>query len=57
MISSSALGYDLQYRFRQILEVKGYDLSYVEVPFGHNWNNWAPLLDDVLVYYFGADSE
>ncbi len=40
--------------FKRILEAKGYPLHYVEVPHGHTWANWKPLIDDVLVYYFGA---
>jgi enterochelin esterase-like enzyme len=40
-------------RFKKVLEEKGYDVKYVEVPFGHNWTNWKPLIDDVLLHYFG----
>lgn len=39
--------------FRALLERKEYELSYIEVPHGHDWSNWGPLLDDVLVYFFG----
>ncbi len=42
-------------RFKTVLEDKGYELSYVEVPFGHNWSNWGPLIDDVLLYFFGRE--
>jgi enterochelin esterase-like enzyme len=41
-------------RFRDILMEKGYPLKYVEVPFAHNWNNWKPLLDDLLVYFYSS---
>ena len=41
-------------RFKKILEKKGYDMFYKEVPHGHNWRNWKPLLDDILVYFFPA---
>ena len=41
-------------RFKKVLEEKGYELSYIEVPFGHTWRNWGPLIDDVLVYFFGT---
>ena len=41
-------------RLRDILEQKGYEMRYREVPQGHNWNNWRPLLDDVLTYFFTA---
>lgn len=39
-------------RFKKTLERKGYDLTYIKVTGGHNWKNWAPLLDDVLVTFF-----
>lgn len=39
-------------RLKRILEAKGYEMKYLEVPFEHNWENWKPLLDDVLLYYF-----
>lgn len=39
-------------RFKAVLEKKGYEMLYKEVPYGHNWQNWRPLLDDVLEYYF-----
>lgn len=40
-------------RFRDVLQEKGYDMKYVEVRQGHNWDNWGPLLDDVLIYFYG----
>jgi len=39
-------------RFKAALERKGYEMLYKEVAYGHNWQNWRPLLDDVLEYYF-----
>jgi enterochelin esterase-like enzyme len=42
-------------RLRDILRKKGYDLHYVEVPFGHEWKNWQPLLDDVLLFLFARN--
>lgn len=39
-------------RFRRVLESKGYDLTYTTVRKGHDWQNWGPLLDDVLVTFF-----
>lgn len=40
-------------RFRRTLQDKGYDLTYTWVRKGqHNWENWAPLLDDVLLTFF-----
>ena len=41
--------------FKETLQDKKYDLTYKEVNFGHNWSNWRPLLDDVLVTFFGND--
>lgn len=39
-------------RFHRTLEEKGYEVNYVEVPFGHDWSNWKPLLDDLLITFF-----
>lgn len=38
--------------FRRLLRDKGYPLKYIEVPMGHNWDNWRPLIDDVLLYFY-----
>jgi enterochelin esterase-like enzyme len=35
-----------------ILEEKGYELMYVEVPEGHSWGQWRSQLDDLLIYLF-----
>jgi len=37
---------------RAILEDKGYDLMYMEVPEGHSWGQWCSQLDDLLIYFF-----
>ena len=37
---------------RKALEKKGYPIKYREVIGSHDWYNWRPLLDDILVYYF-----
>lgn len=39
-------------RFKKTLERKGYDLTYIKVTGEHNWENWSPLLDDVLITFF-----
>jgi len=39
--------------FHAVLREKGYDMKYIEVDEGHNWDNWRPLLDDILIYYYG----
>ena len=41
-------------QFRTVLREKGYDMKYVEVTQGHNWDNWRPLIDDVLLYFYGT---
>ena len=42
-------------QFRDVLRSKGYRMKYVEVSEGHSWDNWRPLLDDVLIYFYGTD--
>lgn len=32
----------------QALLQKKYFVQYIEVPFGHNWSNWEPLIEDLL---------
>lgn len=39
-------------RFKRTLENKGYDLTYITVREGHDWKNWGPLIDDVLMTFF-----
>ena len=39
-------------RFNKTLEKKGYDVTFVKVTGEHNWKNWSPLLDDVLLTFF-----
>jgi len=40
--------------FRETLEDKGYDLTFIKVHGGHDWENWGPLLDDVLLTFFAT---
>ena len=40
---------------RAVLQDKGYEMHYVEVRQGHNWDNWRGLIDDALVYFYGAN--
>lgn len=42
-------------RFNAALSALNYDVNYHEVPFGHNWRNWRPLLDDALLTFFATD--
>lgn len=37
---------------QKTLTEKGYQIKYRKVSGSHNWANWRPLLDDILVYYF-----
>jgi enterochelin esterase-like enzyme len=39
-------------RFRRTLKAKGYDLTYHKVREGHDWYNWGPLLDEILLTFF-----
>jgi enterochelin esterase-like enzyme len=39
-------------KFKKTLEKKGYDLTYIKVRGQHDWQNWKPLLDDVLLTFF-----
>lgn len=41
-------------KFHRTLVDKGYDVEYLEVPQGHSWSNWQPLLDDLLLTFFKA---
>ena len=40
-------------KLKKTLESKGYDFEYIEVAKGHNWDNWNPLIDDAMIYFFG----
>ena len=42
-------------QFMETLKFQGYDLTYCEVNEGHDWDNWAPLLDDVLYTFFPTE--
>ncbi len=39
-------------QLKNILLKKGYTFDYHEVNQEHNWQNWRPLIDDALVYFF-----
>jgi len=39
-------------QMKSILDSKGYQLMYIEVPEGHSWGNWKALLDEPLIYFF-----
>ncbi len=43
---------DATRRLRDVIKEKGYQMEYIEVPYGHNWQNWKPLLEDFLRYYY-----
>jgi len=42
-------------QFMETLKFQEYDLTYREVNEGHDWDNWGPLLDDVLSTFFATD--
>lgn len=42
-------------KFRRILQEKGYEMKFIQTSKGHSWENWRPLIDDVLLYFFGTD--
>ncbi|MEO1654714.1 MAG: alpha/beta hydrolase-fold protein [Bacteroidota bacterium] len=42
-------------KFKQILEEKNYPFEYKEVAAGHNWDNWKPLLDDILLFFYARE--
>jgi len=44
-------------QLRDILEEKEYAMEYIEVPHEHTWANWRPLIDDVLVYFYGTSAD
>ncbi|MFN8373768.1 MAG: alpha/beta hydrolase-fold protein [Anaerolineae bacterium] len=39
-------------RMREIMELQGYPLRFIQVHEGHSWGNWRALLDDMLLYFF-----
>ena len=39
-------------RFKNILSDKGYPMKYMESRKEHNWDNWRPLIDDVLLFLY-----
>ena len=43
--------------FHRVLRDKGYPMKYIETREGHNWDNWRPLIDDVLLYFYGVQGE
>ena len=44
-------------KLRDVLEEKGFDVTYVENKGkSHNWENWGELIDDVLLALLGPDA-
>lgn len=43
-------------QMKSILDSKGYEYNYIEVPEGHSWGNWRSLLDEPLIYFFKNDN-
>jgi enterochelin esterase-like enzyme len=44
-------------RFVQTLEEKGYPVRHISNDGGHDWDNWAPLIDDSLRAFAGTREE
>jgi enterochelin esterase-like enzyme len=44
-------------RFVATLEEKGYPVRHISNNGGHDWDNWAPLLDDALRAFAGLQAE
>ena len=44
-------------KLRDVFKAKGYPMEYIEVREGHNWNNWRPLIDDVLRFFYEVEAE
>ena len=42
-------------QFMETLKFQEYDLTYREVNEGHDWDNWGPLMDDVLYTFFSKE--
>ena len=32
-------------------------MEFIQTRSGHDWDNWRPLIDDVLRFFYGAASE
>ena len=41
-------------KFHNVLKNKDYDMKYIEFRQGHNWENWRPLIGDILIYFYRA---
>ena len=41
---------------RDVLNTKGYQLSYFEINQGHSWGNWKGLIDEPLKFFFGINN-
>lgn len=44
-------------RLAQVLKTKGYAYDFVETNDGHSWGNWRNVLDDMLIYHFGRNTD
>jgi enterochelin esterase family protein len=43
-------------RMREALVERGYVFKYQEFNEGHSWGNWRAHLDDMLIFFWGADA-
>ncbi len=44
-------------RFKAILRSTGHQVKYKSTKQGHNWRNWAPMLDNILLYFYGLPAQ
>ena len=40
-------------KFHNVLKSKDYEVNFKKNNKGHNWENWRPLIDDMLITFFG----
>jgi enterochelin esterase family protein len=57
-VSQGTYDYDVDNtrRLRDVLKAKGYPFKFLETNDGHSWGNWRNVLDDMLVFFFAANS-
>lgn len=41
--------------FKNLLEEKGYDVTFIQNDQGHTWSNWRPIVDDALLTFFATN--
>jgi len=41
-------------RFKRMLKSTGHQVKFKSTKQGHNWRNWKPMLDNILLYFFST---